>query len=97
MGISKYKVLTREADLGGLSTTVQYKGSEKKIVFWADSAIKWWFRLNFMIEIGKKHFDDLYRPKKGQNKAWKVGDSSFLLSKSRKKFQEKQQESTMYS
>jgi hypothetical protein len=34
--------------------------------------------------------------KKGQNKAWNVGDSSFLLSKNRKKFQEKQQEAIMY-
>ena len=33
-----------------------------------------------MIKIGKKYFNELYRPKKVQNKAWKVGDSSFLLS-----------------
>ena len=34
---------------------------------------------------------------KGQNKAWNVGDFSFLLSKNRKNFQEKPQDATMYS
>ena len=42
-----------------------------------------------MNEIGKKCFIELQRPKKDQNKAWKVGDSSFLLSKNRKKIQER--------
>jgi hypothetical protein len=39
-----------------------------------------------MTKIGKKCFSELYRPKKVQIKPWKVEDSSFLLSKNRKKF-----------
>ena len=35
--------------------------------------------------------------KKKKNKAWKVGDSSFLLSKNRKNFQEKPQEAVMHT
>ena len=50
-----------------------------------------------MIKIGKKCFNELCRPKKVQNKAWKVGDSSFLLSKTRKNFQEKLQEAVMHT
>lgn len=50
-----------------------------------------------MIEIGKSVLMTFTGQKKGQNKAWKVGDSSFLLSLNRKYLQEKQQESTMYS
>ena len=46
--------------------------------------------------MGKKCFNELQRQKEDKNKAWNVGDSSFLLSKSRKNFQEKQQEATMY-
>ena len=48
-----------------------------------------------MIKMVKKCFDELCRPKKVQNKAWKVEDSSFLLSKNRKIFQEKLQEAVM--
>ena len=62
----------------------EISGNENSV--WLQSAIKWWFRLNFMIEIGKKCFNELCRPKKVQNKALKVGDSSFLLSKNRKNF-----------
>ena len=36
----------------------------------------------------KKCFDELNRPKKGKNKAWKVEDSSFSFSKNRKKIEE---------
>ena len=50
-----------------------------------------------MIKIGKKCFNELCRPKKVQNKAWKIGDSSFLLSKNRKNFQEKLQEAVMHT
>jgi hypothetical protein len=50
-----------------------------------------------MAKIGKKCFSELCKPKKVQNKAWKVGDSSFLLSKNRKNFKEKLQEAVMYT
>ena len=31
----------------------------KENVVWGHSAIKWWFRLNFIIEVGKKCFNEL--------------------------------------
>jgi hypothetical protein len=43
-------------------------GIRKENSVWAQSAIRGCFRLNFMIEIGKKCFNELKRPKKGQNK-----------------------------
>ena len=71
--------------------TVQYRPSEKKIVFGLIVLSSDGLGLIFMIEIG------VLMNFKGQNKAWKVEDPSFLLSKNRKIFQEKQQESTMYN
>ena len=70
---------------------MQYRPSEKKIVFGFIVPSSDGLGLIFMIEIG------VLMNFKGQNKAWKVGDSSFLLSKNRKYLQEKQQESNIYS
>ena len=77
---------------------MQYRPSEKKIDFGLKvPSIDGLSLSNYMIEIGKKYFNELLKAKKGQNKSLNVGDSSILLSKNRKKFQEKQQEASMYS
>jgi hypothetical protein len=84
-------------DTDPFNNTVQYRPSEKEIVFGLKVPSSDGFQLNFMIKIGKKCFNELCRPKKDQNKAWKVGGFSFLLSKNRKNFKEKPQEAVMHT